>query len=121
MIFDPADIGIAAAKGYAAGIVHGAAPWATALAAYEAHTGAGHSALHLAAAGHRNALAIVQRELAEVTGCPCGADELCTPDCDPPTRRRLREALQALLAALEVPAAMTAGPDYGTGDGETQW
>lgn len=79
------------------------APWDTALAAYEAHTGAGHSALHLAAAGHRNALAIVRMALAEVTGCPCGGDEPCTPDCDPPTRQALREALQALLTALESP------------------
>jgi hypothetical protein len=55
--------------------------------------------LEAAAAGHPNARAIVDLELAEVTGCSCGEDEPCS-GVETPERVAIRVALQHLARAL---------------------
>jgi hypothetical protein len=82
------------------------APWTEALAAYEAMNGAAPSALRLAAEGHPNARHIVANELKSVTGCTCGADDLCAPEIDTPVRARLRIALQALQVRIGAPVSV---------------
>lgn len=80
--------------------------WDEVANAYEAHAKepgetTERNLIALARAGHPNAIPIIEGLLEDVTGCPCGADELCADDIDPPTRVRYREALAALLGALK--------------------
>lgn len=83
--------------------------WSAALTAYEAIHGTGPSAMHFASEGHRNARHVAVAALADVTGCPCGADDLCADEIDTPERIRLREALTALVAVIGVPERVERG------------
>lgn len=67
--------------------------------------GVGCLLLHNARNGHINAAHILRGLLADVSGCPCGADDLCDPSIDTPERIRTREALAALLGAMTAEAA----------------
>lgn len=55
----------------------------------------------IALGGHPNQLHILRDLLEDVTGCPCGASELCADDIDTPERVQYREALTELLTMLQ--------------------
>jgi len=72
--------------------------WAAAMASYVWLHGPGPSALQLARDGHTNAVAIVENEIADHTGCDCGDDETCLGY--DPARGRVAECLRLVLQEL---------------------
>lgn len=57
--------------------------------------------LSLMERGHPNTTIFLEEWIHDLSRCPCGAEDFCTPDSDPPTRRAIRDALTALRKALD--------------------